>query len=58
VTGDLDNEERRVGRSGNDLGEGLAGCDGGINDRLGEEGFSAILSPPSFGKTEVARELD
>jgi hypothetical protein len=40
VTGDLDKEERRVGRSGNDLGAGSTGCDCGINERLREEGFS------------------
>jgi hypothetical protein len=41
VTGDLDKEERRVGRSGNDLGAGPMECDGGINERLREEGFFA-----------------
>jgi hypothetical protein len=58
VTGDLDKEERRAGRSGNDLGAGSTECDGGINERLREEGFFANLSPPIFGKTEVMRELD
>jgi hypothetical protein len=58
ATGDLDNAERRAGRSGNDLGAGFTGFDGGINERLREEGFSASLSPPLFGKTEVTRELD
>jgi hypothetical protein len=58
VTGDLDKEERRVGKSGNDLGAGSPGCDVEINERLREEGFFAILSPPIFGKTEVMRELD
>jgi hypothetical protein len=32
-TGDLDYEESRDGRSGNDLGVGLTGCDGGIDKR-------------------------
>jgi hypothetical protein len=58
MTGDLDKEERRVGRSGNDLGAGSTGCDGGINERLREEGYFASLSPPILGKTEVTRELD
>jgi hypothetical protein len=58
VTGDLDKEERRAGRSGIDLGAGLTGFEGGINERLREEGFSASLSPPLFGKAEVRRELD
>jgi hypothetical protein len=49
----------RVGRSGYDLGAGLTGCDGGIDDQPREEGFLASLSPPFYGKmTEVARELD
>jgi hypothetical protein len=37
--GDLDKEERRASRSGNDLGAGLTGFDGGINEPLREEGF-------------------
>jgi hypothetical protein len=54
VTGDLDKEERRDGRSGYDLGAGLAGYDGGIDERTREEGFFASLSPPiSNNKTEV-----
>jgi hypothetical protein len=57
VTGDLDKEASRAGRSGNDLGAGFTGC-GGIDERPREEGFFASLSPPIFGKTEVARELD
>jgi hypothetical protein len=31
---------------------------GGIDERPREEVFFASLSPPSFGKTEVTRELD
>jgi hypothetical protein len=58
VTGDLDKAQRRVGRSGNDMGAEPTGCDGGINERIREEGFSAGLSPPIFSKTEVTRELD
>jgi hypothetical protein len=58
VTGDLDKEESRGGRSGYDLGAGHTGCDGGIDERPREEGFFASLSPPFSGKTEVARELD
>jgi hypothetical protein len=58
VTGDLDKEERRAGRSGNDLGTGLTGFEGGINERPREEGVSANLCPPLFGKAEVTRELD
>jgi hypothetical protein len=58
VTGDLDEEESREGRSGNDLVTWLAGCDGGIDERLREElCFFANLSPPMSGKTEVTREL-
>jgi hypothetical protein len=49
VMGDPDKEERRGGRSGNDLGAGLTGLDGGINERLREVGFFANLSPPLFG---------
>jgi hypothetical protein len=58
VTGDLDKEDRRVGRRGNDLGAGLKGCGGGIDERPCGEGVFASLSPPIFGKTEVTRELD
>jgi hypothetical protein len=39
VTEDLDKEERRAGRSGNDLGVGPTGCGGGIDERLREEDF-------------------
>jgi hypothetical protein len=56
--GDVDKEECRAGRSGNDLGAGSTVCDGGVDKRLREEGFYASLSLPIFGKTEVARELD
>jgi hypothetical protein len=56
--GDLDNEENRDGRSGYDLGVGLTGCDGGIDERPCEEFFYVSLSPPFSGKTEVTRELD
>jgi hypothetical protein len=58
VTGDLDKEDRRVGRRGNDLGAGLTECGGGIDECPREEVFFASLSLPIFGKTEVARELD
>jgi hypothetical protein len=58
VTGDLDKGDRRVGRRGNDLGAGLTGCGGGIDERPREEGLFASLSPPIFGKTKVTRELD
>jgi hypothetical protein len=58
VTGDLDKEDRRVGRCGNDLGAGLTGCGGGIDERPCEEGFIACLSLPIFGKTKVTLELD
>jgi hypothetical protein len=57
VTGDLDKEESRDGRSGYDLGAGLTGCDGGVDGRPREEDFFASLSPPFSGKTEVMREL-
>jgi hypothetical protein len=39
VTEDLDKEQRRVGRSGNDLGAGPTGGDGEINERLREDSF-------------------
>jgi hypothetical protein len=58
MTGDLDNEELRAGRSGNDLGVGFTRCDGGVDKRLREEGLFVSLSPPIFGKTEVTREVD
>jgi hypothetical protein len=58
VAGDLDKDDRRVGGRGYDLGTGFAGYDGGIDERPREVGFSASLSPPIFGKTEVTRELD
>jgi hypothetical protein len=58
VTGDLDKAQRRVGRSGNDMGAGPTGFDGGINKRQHEEGVFAGLSPLIFSKTEVTRELD
>jgi hypothetical protein len=59
VTGDLDKEDRRVGRRGNDLGAGLyTGCGGKIDERPREEGFLTSLSHLIFGKTEVTRELD
>jgi hypothetical protein len=58
VTGDLDKEERRVGRRGNDLGAGLTICGGGIDERPREEGVFGSASPPIFGKTEVTRKLD
>jgi hypothetical protein len=58
VTGDLDKEDRRVGRRGNDPAAGLTGCGGGIDERPREEGFFTNLSPPIFGKTEVTQELD
>jgi hypothetical protein len=59
VTRDLDKEDSRVGGRGYDLGAGFTGCGGGIDERPREEGlFFASLSPPIFGKTEVARELD
>jgi hypothetical protein len=34
VTGELDKEERRAGRSGNDLGAGFTRCDDGVEKRL------------------------
>jgi hypothetical protein len=55
VTADLDKVERRVGRSGNDLGAGLTGCDGGMDERP-REGFFASVS--LLRKPEVIRELD
>ena len=41
-----------------DLGAGFTGWSGGIDERPREEGVFASLSPPTFGKTEVTRELD
>jgi hypothetical protein len=43
---------------GYDLGAGLTGCNGGIDERPREEGFFASLSPPFPGKTEATRGLD
>jgi hypothetical protein len=40
-----------------DLGAGLKGCDGGIDERQREEFFFASLSPSFSGSTEVTREL-
>jgi hypothetical protein len=58
VTGDLDKEEgsRRWARL-RPWG-GATRCDGGVDERPREEGSSASLAPPIFGKTEVTRELD
>jgi hypothetical protein len=42
----------------NDLGAGFTGCGSGIDERPREEGVFANLFPPTFGKTEVTRELD
>jgi hypothetical protein len=58
VTGDIDYEESPDGRSGYGFGARLTGCDGGIDERPCEEGFSASLSPPFSGKTKVPRELN
>jgi hypothetical protein len=58
VTGDLDKEESRDGRSNNDLVTGLTGCDGGTDERPREKGVFASLSPPISAKTEVTWELD
>jgi hypothetical protein len=61
VTGDLDGEERRTGRSGNDLGTGLTECNGGIDKfdtRPREEVFFASLSRHVSGKTDDTRETE
>jgi hypothetical protein len=58
VPGVLDKEDRHVGRRDNDLGAGLTGCGGGIDERPREEGLFVSLFPPIFGKTELTRELD
>jgi hypothetical protein len=58
VTEDIDKEERRAKRSGNDLGAGSTGCYGGVDKRVREEVFLASLFPFIFGKTEVLRDLD
>jgi hypothetical protein len=57
VTGDLDNRENHDGRSGSDLGIGLTGCDGEIDERPREGGFFFSLSRHIFGMTEVTRKL-
>jgi hypothetical protein len=57
VTGDLDKKESRDGRSGHEIGAGLMGCDGGIDEQAREEGYFVSLSPPFSGKTEVTPEL-
>jgi hypothetical protein len=41
-------DDRRVGRHGNDLGAGLTGCGGGIDERPREEGFFAFNPFPSY----------
>jgi hypothetical protein len=44
VAGDLDNEERHAGRSGNDLvGAEFSRLGGGVDKRIREEGFSLAL---------------
>jgi hypothetical protein len=58
VTGDHDKEERGDGRSGNDLGAGIAGCNGRVGKRLCKERIFADLSPPTPGETDVRRKLD
>jgi hypothetical protein len=51
VTGDLDEEKSRDGRSGYDLGGAeLTECDGMIDERPREERFFASISPPFSGK--------
>jgi hypothetical protein len=56
VTEDLDYEKSRDERKSYDLGAGLTGCDGGIDEQPCEDGFFASLSPPFSGKTEVTRD--
>jgi hypothetical protein len=51
VTGDLDLEESRDGRSGYDSRAGLTRFDGGIDEQPREESFFASLSSPFSGKT-------
>jgi hypothetical protein len=58
VTRGLDKVESRDGRTGNDLGPGLTGCDGRIDERPREEDLSTSLSSHISGKIEVTRELD
>jgi hypothetical protein len=57
---DLDEHERRSGKSGTDLWilDMATGCGDGVDKRLREKGLSPSLSYPIFGKTEVTRELD
>jgi hypothetical protein len=50
VTRDLDKEESRDGRSGNDLGAGLTGCDGGIYERPPEEIFPLVVPMLSLAR--------
>jgi hypothetical protein len=58
MTGDLDYEGSRDGSNLCDLGAGMTGCDGGIDEQPREEGFSASPLPPFSGKAEVTQELD
>jgi hypothetical protein len=53
VAGDLDKEERHDGRSDSDLGTGLTGCDGGIDERPREEVLLLAfpLLPPARPKS-------
>jgi hypothetical protein len=44
VTGDLDMEDSRVGRRGNDLEAGLTGCGGGIDEHPRGEDFLPTIS--------------
>jgi hypothetical protein len=55
VTGDLDKEDSRDGRSGYDIGGGLTGCDGGIDKRPREEVIFGSPSPPFFGSPPKIR---
>jgi hypothetical protein len=54
----LTRRKNHDGKSGYDLGAGLTGCDGEIDERPPEEVFFASPSHPFSGKTEVTRELD
>jgi hypothetical protein len=58
VTGDLDKQKNRDGRSGKNLGTGLTGCDGGVEGRLREEVFSPTFLLLSSARPKSSRSYN